>query len=371
MASTAERACKVAEISVGRLDFAGYEIVCLYAYDPPNYAVYRNPARVMVHFADSDALAAMQRKRLACLTPLRGQISSLIDGWHYARPRWWVPWSQENPLCKKAMRYDRRTGDAVVLALDNAQPNTITTALALLAEIKNDIISERTSMARVDYLGFALVLVFLFMLVAGAATMAAVQTWFSFPAAMSAVWTSASGGALGAFFSIAIGLKSRTVLIDLQNRDNHADALLRMLIGVIAGGMMLCLLLSGLISSVIDMKQLTPGSADYKLLLVFVIGFLAGFFERLVPNLLSQTNLGTKETSGEPKTSTAANTPPTVPTQPATVVVKSGPQAALAGDGSSPDLPPSLGGEPADVVEVEAAGPEAAEENGDTRSVRR
>ena len=300
-----ERAEFVNQVKVDGVDFAGNRISCLYAYAPPRYAVYRTLARVMVHFSDNADEAIAQRARIASLTPLRGQISSLIDGWHNAADRWWMPWSKDHPLRKRAIRYDRRTADAIVLALDNADSNSLATSQALLAEIKNDIISERTSMARSDYLRYALLLVLLLMAFSGLATQEFVRKALESPATIIAVWTAVSGGALGAFFSIAIGLKSRTVLIDLQNRDNHADALLRMLIGAIAGGMLLCLLLSGLISDVIEVEQMTPGDRVYKPLLVFVIGFLGGFFERLVPDLLSQTNLGTTEQSS----GTAATTP--------------------------------------------------------------
>lgn len=354
----------VADLTPDGVDFAGNLVTCLYAFVPPRYAVYRTQARVMVHFADMPAEAAAQRQRIACLTPLRGQISNLINGWHTAADRWWVPWSKVNPLRKKGMRYDRRTADAIILALDNAQPTAISTATSLLAEIKNDIISERTSMARSDYLRFALLLVGLLMGFAGIAAQDFVQQRLQLPE-LVAVWTAVGGGALGAFFSIAIGLKSRTVLIDLQNRDNHADALLRMLIGAIAGGMLLCLLVSGLISSVIDVNQMTPGSgqggvrqgeagkagaSQYKPLLVFVIGFLAGFFERLVPDLLSQTNLGTKEESA----GTAATAPP--PGRP--------PQVPPPGDGpligGADEAARPAGGRPDGVASPESDSPPPA-----------
>lgn len=377
MASAAPRAKQVAEVTPGVLDFAGNQISCLYAYHPPDYAVYRTKARVMIHFADCEAVAKAQRDRIACLTPLRGQISSLIDGWHTAENPWWRPRLEENPIRKKANRYDRRTADAIVLGLDNSGNNAAETAQVLLAEIKNDIISERTSMARTDYLRFALFLVGLLIFLAWVASWPEVQHFFLFPNQMPAVWTSVSGGAVGAFFSIAIGLKNRAVLIDLQNRDNRADALLRMLIGVIAGGMILCLLLSGLISKQVGAGQLNPGERGYEPLLVFMIGFLAGFFERLVPDLLSQTNLGTKEKSGT-QGGTAAATPPSTPPTPTPPTPTTpaapdgpGPETAAPAGSAGAETPtedgaPPLADEPPQAPEADAPPPDSSEDGGGT-----
>ena len=307
-------AARVEDVSPNRPDFAGNAILCVYAYNPPVYAVYRTENRVMAHFADDPEVAATQRAMLSCLTALRGQVNSLVDGWHNAGG----DAGSDNPLRKRAARYDRRVADALVIALGN----DAATALALLAEIKNDIISERTSRARIAYLSVALALTVGLAMVALTLASPFLSRAVGFPGEVRAVWIAVAGGTLGAFFSIAIGLKGRTVLIDLQNRDNFADASLRMLIGAIAGGMLLGILVSGLISSVIASDQLVlplaepgaPARASY--LLIFVIGFVAGFFERLVPDLLSQTKLGTEEnTSGVTGTPNASG-PPIPPSPP-------------------------------------------------------
>jgi hypothetical protein len=302
-------AASVAQIRAGGLDFASNGIICVYAYHPPLYAVYRTETRVMVHFADDGSpagTAAKQRACLASLMPLRGQINSLIDGWHTPPHRWFRN-KRPHPLRKRAMRYDRRVADALVVALEGDGA----LAAALLSEVKNDIISERIAMARTDYLLVSLVLMLILTLILtpllGVLSLRGTDQArvIEYPQFMP-IWTAVLGGSLGAFFSIAIGLKSRTVLIDLQNHQNMADAFLRMLIGAVAGGMLLCLLVSDLLTNFLQADKLKYGQ-DYNAFLVFVIGFLAGFFERLVPDLLSQTNLGTREQSGG---TAAGNTPP-------------------------------------------------------------
>lgn len=312
---------KVENIQPGKADYAGNHILCVFAYSPPDYAVYRTSVRVMVQFADEKRQARKQRAALRDLTSMRGEINGLIDGWHdpgraqaeegeESAPRsladrilWWRP-AQREQLYKRAIRYDRRVADAIVTALEN----DVTTARRLLAEVKNDIISERTSMARWSYLKLAT-----FLVVLGVGAMALLARWgpsaFNLDADVNQVWTAVAGGTIGAFFSIAIGLKGRTVLIDLQNRDNMADAILRILIGAIAGGILLCLLVSGLLAnSLINVETLKPGHEDYSELMIFIIGFLGGFSERLVPDFLAQTNIGTKEKTGE------RSAPPTPPT---------------------------------------------------------
>lgn len=314
----------VENIQPNKNDYAGNQILCVFAYNPPDYAVYRTAMRVMVQFADKKEQARRQRTALRDLTSLRGEINGLIDGWHDPgreaqagesteppppplkdRILWWRPARREE-LYKRAIRYDRRVADAVVTALEN----DLTTARWLLAEVKNDIISERTSIARWSYLKLAS-----FLVVLAVAAMVFLSKWgpaaLNFGSDLNQVWTAISGGTIGAFFSIAIGLKGRTVLIDLQNRDNAADAILRILIGAIAGGILLCMLVSGLLAnSLIDVARLRPGHADYSELMIFIIGFLGGFSERLVPDFLAQTNIGTKERTGERPASAAPASDP-------------------------------------------------------------
>jgi hypothetical protein len=309
------------------LDFVGNEIDCVYAYNPPLYAVYRTRARVMVQFADREVeggqKAREQRQALLPLTALRGQVNALIDGWHSAGDlpdpgdrtlAWricrflslaWLPcrdrWNAE--IRKRAVRYDRRMADAIVTALE--EHTATMTAQALLQEIKNDIISERTSIARIKYLLTA------FAVAAGSILLililASDQVGLRPP--RDPIWIAVGGGTVGAFFSIAIGLRGRTILIDLQNRDNIADAVLRVLIGAMSGGILLCLLLSRLVE--ISGLKMENGAAPApeRDLVVFVLGFFAGFFERLVPNLLERTNLGTQSDANMPSPSSPSGDP--------------------------------------------------------------
>jgi hypothetical protein len=316
-------ATTVRAIRVGGYDRAGDLILQVYSIVEPRYAVYRTEKRVMVHYSDDPAEQTRQEQQIGLLYSVRGQISSLIDGWRAGED------DRDSKGARfgngrRAARYDRRIADSLLMAL---QGNSVA-AIELLNEAKNDIVNERQSMARIDYLWTAMAVTGFFVLLMAAVSSA---TLFSMLHRLgppySPIWTAVCGGTMGAFFSIATGLNRRTVLIDLQNRNNRADAALRVMIGAISGGILLCLLSSGLAAnSLIDIDQLNKTDVE-STLLVFVLGFLAGFAERLLPDLLEKAQLGLEVpsgdggTAGKPEGSGGGGGRPTPPVAPIPVPV--------------------------------------------------
>ncbi|WP_020181315.1 hypothetical protein [Methylopila sp. M107] len=253
----------------------------------------------MIQYADEDQLASEQRLALAHLAPLRGEISSLIDGWR-ASFRWKdlfgrkakqqaePPTEGGSPraataaaeMQSRARRFDRRTADALVVALQGDQAS----AELLLRAIKQDILDERMSTGRVQYVlaawGFALALCLLLGVV--------VLIGHPVLVAKNNVWEIASLGCLGALFSIAIGIRGRAIQTDLRLRDNLVDAGLRILIGAISAIVLYALFRSGFISLAIGDEpiRLCNGADCSPPAATVVLSFLAGFSERLVGNLL-------------------------------------------------------------------------------------
>ena len=391
----------VADLKVGDHDALGQRVLCFYSKKAVTYAVYRVARRVSVQFADETGVEDAQRKALAQLAPLRGQIDGLIDGWRDGSTHSVFGLENAARLRSKATRYDRRVADALVVALEGDLPG----AAAFLAQIRQDILDERVAWARFEYLIAAfimavavmfaawlvaltypfggpeaaqsrmwkigLVLVLLILAcgigaywaggtpgekrterrrhasppepvddVAGHADAEAVSAadtappsplvpalclfavliipiftvfiWpsFSYSETLAGygtaidLWRASAAGAVGAFFSIALGIRGRTVLPDLLRTSNVMDAVLRVTIGFIAAAALVALLKAGLI----DVRVGSRSFANRDPLMIIIAGFLAGFSERMVPDLLAKAE--NSITGNAPGTRPAPPPPP-------------------------------------------------------------
>lgn len=279
-------ASTVAAIVENDQDSAGATIKTVYAKVVPSYAVYRTDERVLVQYADNEPLGSEQRRALIDSNPLKGEINGLIDGWRN---------SKSLSAVSRARIFDRRVADALVVALQGDQQN----AVALLTRIKADIVAERTSIARTSYLftscavtvGIALVFALLF---GGEWKTPGPMQGFGASLSLSAVV-----GALGAFFSIALAIRGRQIGTDLQWRDNHTDAGLRVVIGTISGAMLYCLLQAKFVTFGFGDPAPATASPSSSAFLI-VTAFAAGFTERLVGDLLGRAVLGTTPAGTNP-----------------------------------------------------------------------
>ncbi|MGV3511702.1 MAG: hypothetical protein ACO1OX_06820 [Novosphingobium sp.] len=281
----------IADLRKGGLDAGENLIIRFQVKRPPEFAVYYSDERVVVSFADDPALAAKQRGDLAQIAPVRGEINGLLDDWRSAEPRPNLLLTNkylENQARKKramAERFDQRVADALVVALNG----DITGAGAVLEDIKQDIMAHRAGIARLQSLAAAAVGVLGFIVLAGLFGDVAKD---SCNAGFSAIcfpdgaelWRGALTGAVGALFSLALGIRRREVQPDFNFASNVTEALLRILIGAIAGTVLVGLIRSGFVHigfGGVDPKNTSP-------LYYAAAGFLAGFAERLVPDLLAK-----------------------------------------------------------------------------------
>jgi hypothetical protein len=286
-------ASRVADLELNGPDCAGAEVLAVYAKKPPEYAVYRTAKRVLIQFADDIPKRDEQRKALAQLFPLRGEINGLIDSWRSGRDdSGFLSVSSKPKLKAKAKRYDRRVADALIVGLEG----DLTGAGELLAEIKDDIFEERVGWARFEYLIAAYVTAFVLTLIA------VVVAWNDVPGRCALgpmlcfkeawdLWLGGGAGAFGAFFSIALAIRGRTILPDLYRTANVMDAALRIMIGTMAGAVLVALIESHFIR--FSLRDSSPG--HYGTIHILVVGFLAGFTERLVPDLLAKSEPKTGE----------------------------------------------------------------------------
>lgn len=272
----------VASIVKDQNDSTGAKIETVYAKVIPLYAVYRTAERVIVQYADDDQLGSDQRQALIESNPVKGEINGLIDGWRKSKSE-----SEKT----RARLFDRRVADALVVALQGDRAH----AVELLTETKSDIVAERTSIARTSYL---------FTSCAATAIFALIFGFFYFPEAgtraddsfFASMCLSGAAGALGAFFSIALAIRGRQIGTDLQWRDNHTDAGLRVTIGSISGVVLYSLLHAKIVTFGFGDESLDVGAADVTL----VAAFAAGFTERLVGDLLGRAVLGKPGSTANP-----------------------------------------------------------------------
>lgn len=273
----------VADVILDKPDDTGLKVTAIYSRVAGVYVVYSNCKRLMVHYADDADLAKEQRLALAHLAPLRGEIGGLLEYWREAKT------SRDRRLTRS---FDRRTADALIVALQGDQES----ASKLLIAIKADILEERASIGRAEYAGFAtLTAVVLFLAFA--------SLWWKqigiSPGAADAkseamLWFSACVGCLGALFSIALGIRGRDVHYDLTLLDNFVDACLRVIIGVISAVVLFSLIRGNLASVSLGGTpiRLAPsaGTADENTIKYasIVVAFLAGFSERLVGDFLGK-----------------------------------------------------------------------------------
>lgn len=268
----------VADICENHTDSTGAPVLTVYAKVSGVYAVYRTATRVMVHFADDDALGAEQRRALIAMAVVRGEISSGTEELRASR-------NEKNQL--RAERFDRRLAEALVLALIGQSEQ----ALATLEQVRKDLRNERESSARFLYLLFASGAVALLITIFAIVTS---DIWArQFDADAETLWFAAGAGAVGAFFSIAIAIRSRSVKPELINRDNIMDAILRVVVGAIAAVLLVSLAKSGAVSLEIggallgERTTLSDSQGGWQL--VLIVAFIAGFIERLVPDLIERS----------------------------------------------------------------------------------
>lgn len=263
----------VNSLRLGDKDLTEREVVEIYYKAPPRYAVYRNEDRVAVQYADDYALAETQRSAMAALNSTRSQITGLIDGWEKSRYA---------SFATRASRYNAR----VAAALNQCLEGDGKSASMTLDDIRSDVIDERASWGRFQYLLGALSMAVVF-----CAVFWLVKT-FVYPASHPThnLWLAARAGAAGAFFSIAMTIRDRKVLTDLHTRDNLADSALRITVGCLGAGVLLCLLQSGLLPAFsMGSTPLTGKSMGWDA--IVVMGFIAGFAERLVPNIVDTVGM--------------------------------------------------------------------------------
>ena len=254
-------AFQLKDIQVGKTDGRGLKITQIYAVQTGDYAIYQ-AGEVMVQFADDTIRAQALKKSILPVSSSRAEINSLLVGL----------------ACREIC--DRQLAYALQLALDN----DLEGAKATAASLKATLVAQRAARGRFQYLkwsyGTAALLIGLLFVA---------SRFYPEPAASDNVLLAAKAGLVGAAFSIALAIRGRTVALDTDLLDNVTDGTLRLVIGVISAGVLLLLFASGILPSLkIGDAEFKAGAMTWQM--VLVIGFVGGFLERLVPDLLDKRN---------------------------------------------------------------------------------
>jgi hypothetical protein len=232
-----------------------------------NFAIYRSGGKIMVQYADDEAVAKDQIAGIADLMPLRDRLHYLVKD--MATPQ----------------SYHWQIAEALRLGLNGQKDAAISTMQAAI----NDITTTRQRKGRITYLicAWALVLGAVALLSGGAAAI-----WLfcdskgGIASGLDRLLMATGSGAVGALLSTAIALRSRTVAVDGDLKSNAMDSVTRIMIGVISAAALYLILDSKLLEGV------KIGAMNLKLEVTWQVallaGFAAGFLERLVPDLLEK-----------------------------------------------------------------------------------
>lgn len=222
---------------------------------------------VIVYYSDNESTATQQIAAVAELVPLRNQLQFLLVG---------LPEHE---------RYYVRIAEAFRLGLEQEADVAKRTLEETVAEVKS-ILEDR---GRQTYVGQSM----------PRAAIGAGVLWVSAAFllgqagadsplhAVGNASLSGGAGAVGALLSIAISVRARTLDTQGSNGSVKMDALLRVLIGIISGTILCLMAQTGALPE-LTVNDLTFGGGKVEWGVALVLGFCAGFLERLVPDIVAK-----------------------------------------------------------------------------------
>jgi hypothetical protein len=302
---------EVNKVRIDHYDCLGRKIKTVYYRIEDNYAVYKaENASVEAFLADEKCIRDVQLINLQPLAHLRDRLTYVINivtpchgqsqpgSEHHGQ-------SQSDSDVRKEF-YERCLARAIRTALDGNSD----AAVALLNKTLSMALEELARPARIIQLitasitGFGL----FFLLVCspfwlGLTANSGQQAIDAIDSPAKVIWLydliiqpplliALAFGVLGALFSVIWSIRSRIMTPDIHmahRLTNIIDAAGRVVIGGIAGGM-IYLLLSSEVFPKISISDTEVSGEKMTVAVVAVLGFIAGFLERLVPDLLSSSS---------------------------------------------------------------------------------
>jgi hypothetical protein len=269
----------VSDIRRNSLDSRGEKIDFVFFMIRDCFAIYWCNGRIMVQYADKDEVYKSQVENIAELFPLRDRLQYLVSD---------LPEIQSGSERDVPHAYEWQIAESLRLGLVGQKDAAKRT---MEAAIEN-VVAQRVSDGRTSYLVWAGTLVLGAIALLGAVAVGMGYFLGYTPEqlrpGLGYLMLATGSGAMGAMLSTAIALRDRTVGTDGW-KSNGVDSGTRIMIGVISAALLYTLLESNLLSNFyVSIDQLSKGQTTQIWNVALVVGFLAGFVERLVPNLLEK-----------------------------------------------------------------------------------
>jgi hypothetical protein len=260
------------ELSVGKKDYMGHHIEDV-LWKGTDYGIYRTGKGVQVQFSDDEDVAHLQRQRYAELCPelcelryLSNQINTSDFGSKkHGRPT----------------LYDYNIAQAIMLAMEEKS----VLGRQIARQALNMAVKRATADNTLIYASHCLLFWVVFVLIGGFtyAVLVSLSNRWSNLEPLELYALAGTLGATGAMFSIATRLQNFELKPCDQSTMNKFVGGSRILIGSIAGMLVILLAPDALVDAI---KHLIHNWGTEGTSAAAALGFVGGFSERLVPNLL-------------------------------------------------------------------------------------
>lgn len=285
----------LARLVIGRPDKRGHEVRDI-LWAVSEFKIYLTGKGVAVHFADDPKVCRTQTRQFLDLGPELANLHALMDILGHNRRPLSLPWRTEQPPDPDANRvYHREMARGIAQAL-TGNPKQGKATLEALAKRVEKKLRDR---ARVVYFAICLAVT---VVIGGLASLLA---WASEQQHVEEIALVALCGSIGALLSTAAGLKRLRPGAAAGLLMSWVYGLQRMLVGVLGAVVFYFALRSGIVTEIVPSGAETPDvNEPFELHKLAFLSVLAGFSERMVPDLLN------RNANGDPDNEeTAAPTP--------------------------------------------------------------